>query len=80
MPPRGRRTELDKQYDFRQGSELTRELGEEAAKSSIRLLLRPRRCMREICDDSQIPESFGGSNKDPERSEPERRLAAAMAA
>ena len=32
MPPRGRRTELDKQYDFRQGSELTRELGEEAAK------------------------------------------------
>ena len=36
--------------------------------------------LREICDDSQIPESFGGSNKDPERSEPERRLAAAMAA
>ena len=36
--------------------------------------------LREICDDSQIPESFGGSNKDPERSEPERRLAVAMAA
>ena len=29
---RGSRTELDKQYDFRQGSELTRELGEDPAK------------------------------------------------
>ena len=32
MPPRGRRTELDKLYDYRRGSELTKELGEEAAK------------------------------------------------
>jgi hypothetical protein len=34
--------------------------------------------LREVCDDSQIPESYGGANKDPELSEPERRLAAAM--
>jgi len=48
--------------------------------SIVRAGVEALSALREICDDSQIPESFGGSNKDPERSEPERRLAAAMAA
>jgi len=51
-----------------------------AKVSIVRAGVETLSALREICDDSQIPESFGGSNKDPERSEPERRLAAAMAA